>query len=133
MPAMNRKTFLQWLAGVATLGGQAKALIPAGQPRAVGLKDLDPSLAHWLSLPKIPVLKAGDEKTRWLIAAMLNRWTVEFVYTAGSEPGRIRTVSPGLVFTTDSWGPVYVQEFCNVRNEERVFRVDRILPGCIMN
>ena len=133
MPGMNRKTFLQWLGGIAAFGTPSKMLDAGGQPSAMSLEDLDPSLLHWLRQPRIPVLEAVDEKTRWLIAATLNRWTVDFVYTGGSEPGRSRTVSPGLVFRVDSSGPVYIQGYCHVRNEERVFRVEHILPGWIMN
>lgn len=93
----------------------------------------DPRLRAWLRQPRLPVLDSSHPQVRLFVWAMLERKPVEFIYLGGSTPGQKRTVSPGLVFKLDELGPVYVAGFCHARGEERVFRIDRVLPVASLN
>jgi predicted DNA-binding transcriptional regulator YafY len=93
----------------------------------------DEALAEWLALPRIPVLASEDPVVVSMINAMLARRNVEFVYYGGSSPGSRRLVSPGLVFALDEWSSIYVAGYCHTRQEERVFRCDRIMPLEMLN
>lgn len=130
---MNRKSFLQWLTGFVAVGSHAKAIATPSTPSIRSPGKIDPTLLRWMSLPRIPVLESEDEKVTWLVSAMLKRQSVEFIYLGGSEPGKRRMVSPGLLFRTESLGSTYVQGFCHRRGEERVFRVDKILSTDMAN
>ena len=125
---MNRKTFLQFLTSFVAIGTQAKAATP--MTPIPSPERMDPALLHWMSLPRIPVMESDDDKVTWLVKAMLQRQSVEFIYQGGSNRGERRLVSPGLLFETEGLESTYVQGFCHQRGEMRVFRIDRILmPG----
>lgn len=129
---INRKSFLQIIAALFPAGLAAEsALQPRGEksyaPTDATL-ELPPELAEWLALPRIPVMASEDPVVAWMTNAMLTRRKVEFVYYGGSTPSARRVVSPGLVFVLDEWSPIYVAGYCHLRQEERVFRRDRIMP-----
>ena len=68
------------------MGGQAKAINLTESSPIIAPDDLDSALAHWLRLPRIPLLESKDDKTRWLLAAMLNRISGEIpARTVGAE------------------------------------------------
>lgn len=86
-------------------------------------------LREWMRRPRIPVLKSADPKAGWLT---LRGGTVEFRYDGGSEPGEARRVSPALVFHLQDSQALYLAGYCHRRQQERVFRVDKIQPAVEM-
>jgi hypothetical protein len=90
--------------------------------------ELDPWLREWLRQPRIPVLESAEPVVVGMIDAALRGEEVEFTYFGGSEPGRPRRISPGMVFHLEGSDVLYVSGFCHCRKQERVFRVDRIGP-----
>jgi predicted DNA-binding transcriptional regulator YafY len=95
--------------------------------------EADLAALAWALRARIPVLDSEDPTVRWVLRAMVAREKIGVVYLGGSDPGRRREISPGFVFELGDDGPVYVSGFCHMRQEERVFRVDRLLPACVLN
>ena len=130
---MNRKSFLYlFTAWFPTVVVAKQALKPPGSnPTLAAAATFDMptgALLDWLAARRIPVLQSGDPVVAWMIRAMLRREKIEFVYYGGCSPGARRVISPGLVFTLDEWSPTYVAGYCHLRQEERVFRRDRVMP-----
>lgn len=65
-----------------------------------------------------PILRELEEST-------VNELSIEIEYhTSNEEQSKYRTIDPyGLVYWSNKW---YVVGFCHMRNEIRIFRVDRI-------
>jgi hypothetical protein len=136
---ISRHTFLGILGGLGAalkqasgqLNGDHQGVAEAGCGAGIHLPE--GALIQWLLMPRIPVLASADPVVRCFIAAALARRKVEFIYFGGSTPGTRRLVSPGLVFRVAAIGPVYVSGFCHLRQEERVFRLDRVMPAASVN
>jgi hypothetical protein len=138
---LPRRSFFEFLASLTITPFAVAAGVPdvsvstpdLGKMSLPAFDSPDSALLEWLSKPRIPVLETEDHQTAVFIWAMLNRKKVDFIYLGGSTPGKRRIVSPGLVFRLEEWGPVYISGFCHLRGEERVFRVDRVMPSAIVN
>ena len=106
---------------------------------ALGLEPLHPeefpaeSLFEWMIGPRIPIWASSEPLIRQMITAVMRRARTSFIYLGGSEPWRLRTISPELVFRTDDIGPLYVSGYCHARGEVRVFRFDRMLAATVLN
>jgi predicted DNA-binding transcriptional regulator YafY len=87
---------------------------------------IDDDLQYWQSLPRLPLYVSEDPFVQALIATMKARERFTFIYLGGSTPGSIRHISPGLVFMLEEFPYVYVMGYCHLRQEERVFRLDRM-------
>ncbi|MFX1487300.1 MAG: WYL domain-containing protein, partial [Promethearchaeota archaeon] len=61
-------------------------------------------------------LKVAIQEAQWL----------EIVYMGGTTPGEKRLVRPLELFKVDGYTDVYLRAYCSTRQEERVFRLDRI-------
>jgi hypothetical protein len=61
-------------------------------------------------------LKSAIREARWL----------EFIYIGGTTPGNKRRVKPLELFKVDGYTEVYLRAYCSTRQEERIFRLDRI-------
>ena len=90
-------------------------------------------LFQWMTQPRTPLLASIEPLLRQLIAAVMRRDRTAFVYMGGTVPGRVRMVSPNLVFQLYGTGPVYVSGYCHERKEARVFRFDRMLAATVWN
>lgn len=127
---LSRKAFL------AALGGLVPGLsfgpeLAATKPRVLAcFADLGPpiedDLEFWHSLPRLPVRESENSVVQALIEVMKAGEKFEFAYMGGSSPGAIRRISPGLVFMVLEFPHVYVMGYCHRRQQERVFRVDRM-------
>jgi len=51
---------------------------------------------------------------------------INIYYSGGSTPGESRKICPIKIFTVDGYDNYYVEAFCDKRNENRTFRVDRM-------
>ena len=127
---MNRKSFLYLFTALfPTVVVAKQALKPPELPATVATFDMPSGvLLDWLVAHRIPVLQSGDPVVAWMIKAMLRREKIEFIYYGGCSPGARRVISPGLVFTLNEWSHTYVAGYCHLRQEERVFRRDRVMP-----
>lgn len=130
---MNRMSFLYLIASLFPAGVEGKQTLgsPLSSPDPAKDTPLEmpaTELPEWLAFPRVPVLKTEDPVVAWMIGAMLKRQKIEFVYYGGSNAGARRVVSPGSIFTLDEWSPIYVAGYCHLRQEERVFRRDLIMP-----
>lgn len=95
-------------------------------------------LEEWLSRPIQPVLdhldmtgRIHEEIINWahLRKAMHRRSSLTIHYHGGTEPGRLRRITPALVFhklDDDGIPPLYVLAWCHLRKEHRTFRLDRM-------
>jgi len=124
---MDRRSFLELIGGlgVSTLADTHRGL-EGTKVRLPTWEFPDEELFQWLKRPRIPVLESPDPVAQFFVGAMFDRGRVEFNYDGGSEPGMRRVVSPGLIFELEEGGPVYFQGYCHTRNEERIFRMDRV-------
>lgn len=90
-------------------------------------------LARWKRMSKRPIdrdLLEEDDLGLRLAYAIQQGLKVEILYSGGSQPLQRRIVKPGEMFERD--GYFYVQGFCNLRNEKRTFRLDRIVGARIL-
>lgn len=126
---LSRARFSQTIASL--MGSLPGSDSMASQPRILAcLPELGPpiddDLKYWQSLPRLPLYVSEDPFVQALIETMRARERFTFIYLGGSTPGGIRQISPGLVFMLDEFPHVYVMGYCHLRQEERVFRLDRM-------
>lgn len=98
---------------------------------SLSLKERD--LARWKRMAKKPIDRDSlqdDDLGLRLAYAIQQGLKVEMLYTGGSQPLHRRIVKPREMFERD--GYVYVRGFCNLRNEKRTFRLDRIVGTRIL-
>lgn len=149
---IDRKTFLQFLAGLAAAPlsaiGAAPSLLPgqtppASQTMAMGSEGgaiptstpitaiaLPPEpevwLQEWLAAARIPLLTSDDPTERFFLQALRSKQPVPFAYFGGAEPGAIREVHPVLLYRVAGYLSAYLTAYCLERQEIRTFRLDRI-------
>ena len=130
---LTRKQFLAALTILTTL--PAKLLAFPFKPDTTPLKQttrpnaplrLGPWLADWRLCTRVPVFESVHPTAQRLILATLRHELLTFRYWGGRTPGTIRSVSSGLVFQAGGYGPMYMSGYCHLRQQERVFRVDRV-------
>jgi predicted DNA-binding transcriptional regulator YafY len=85
-----------------------------------------PWLADWRRVRWMPVYESVHPTAQRLILAAMRNEKILLRYWGGNTPGRLRSVSPGVVFQVCGRGPLYVAGYCHLRRAERVFRVDRV-------
>jgi predicted DNA-binding transcriptional regulator YafY len=127
---LSRKTFLGALGGLVPglVVGQELAV---AKPRVLAcFAELGPpmedDLEFWLSRPRVPVRESENTLVQALIEAVKAGEKFQFIYLGGSSAGEVREISPGLVFMLEEFPQVYVMGYCHRRQQERVFRVDRM-------
>jgi hypothetical protein len=121
---LNRKHFLAAIMGLmATPWALSLGLM---KRRTGAAPAVEPWLAHWRQLPRHPHWDICDSAAASFIDAALRGETIEFYYDGGATPGQRRKISPGLIFSVEDGGELYVSGYCHERQEERVFRLDRI-------
>lgn len=150
---IDRKTFLQFLAGLAAAPlsaiGVAPSLhpgqtAPAPHPMGAGLEGevaipastqitaitLLPEpelwLQEWLAAARIPLLTSDDPTERFFVRAIGLKHPVPFAYFGGAQPGAIRDVHPVLLYRISGYPSAYLTAYCLERHEIRTFRLDRI-------
>ncbi len=93
----------------------------------------DEQLFAWLIQPRNPVLASDCPLAAQFIEAMLTGKPIRFIYTGGSDPGAMRTVSVSFIFQHEQDGAIYVAGFCHERAANRVYALDRIISGLSWN
>lgn len=83
-------------------------------------------LQDWRERPHLPVWIIDEEPGAQIMLAMLKHVAAQFFYLGGSTPGQVRTVRPLEIFRVECEGPIYVRAWCETRQAERTFRMDRI-------
>jgi very-short-patch-repair endonuclease len=83
-------------------------------------------LSDWQELPRQPVTESADPKVRHVLAAAQAGTPIHIKYMGGSTPGKKRHITPIHLFTVEGYSGVYVEALCHLREEERVFRLDKI-------
>jgi len=78
----------------------------------------------WLNEPRNPVGSSGDPVTARLLQAVSLSETLPIRYFGGSEPGQERRIKPLEVFERADM--MYVEAYCEARNETRCFKICRI-------
>lgn len=84
------------------------------------------SMDNWKELPRFPVSKSSDRSTASLISASQQANPIPFYYFGGSSPRQLRLVSVESVFRHQNSPHTYINAYCHLRREHRVFRVDKI-------
>ncbi len=110
---LTRKAFLRWFTLAFTfpcVGWKPTGSQPSFHRRE--LVKLDPWLREWMRQPRIPVLESKESEVARLIDAALRGEEIKFTYFAGSQPGRPRRISPGMVFHLEGSEVLYVAGFC---------------------
>ena len=84
-------------------------------------------LVDWESLPKRKVASSSNPITQRILAVVKAKGRVQIQYSGGGK-NTIRWIKPKRVFTVQSarWPGEYVEAFCELRNENRVFEVQHI-------
>ena len=127
----------------------------ASGPAPSGSVAPPPWLAEWLRLPMLPVVSEADlegchDQHVLNVASRIRAGfgggeALVFRYHGGSEPGRVRSVLPVLLFRkfdpagsdggtkplVTTPGPIYLLAHCRIREAARTFRLDRmaLVPG----
>lgn len=101
--------------------------------RLTGLRELgchEPELANWQAVRRVPVTSSSDALESWFLNAIHAQRTVEFTYLGGSQIGSKRRVRPEALFRIEGFPTVYLAGFCETRQADRTFRLDRVIvPG----
>lgn len=92
-----------------------------------GIKELFDELQSITRQPnRIPLNESTEPFVALLLEAVRNHQPVEFKYWGGREPGRLRCITPTLVFRYDDQGPIYVSGHCHLREQERTFLLEKM-------
>jgi len=83
-------------------------------------------LIAWQAAEREPVFFSDEPHVWRMFAAAWQRGTVEFTYWGGSTPGLPRRVTSEVVFIVAGSTGIYVEGYCQLRAERRVFRLDRV-------
>lgn len=86
----------------------------------------DHRLAAWQTAERAPVYFSDNPHIWRMLAAAWQRGTIEFRYWGGTTPGAWRRVTPEAVFTVRGYAGIYVVGECQLRSEQRTFRLDRV-------
>ncbi len=130
---LTRKSFLHALAALSTAplatgGGET---LGSGLPRQVVPEiPLPPepelSLREWQAAGRTPILNSEEPVERFFIRALRLNQSVDFTYAGGSSFGAQRRVHPVLLYRVEGYPASYVTGFCELRQEIRTFRLDRV-------
>ncbi len=84
-------------------------------------------LKNWKNAKQTLVRSSRDPHIKQLLEASENGEFVEITYYGGSTPGETRSIMPIRLFTVKGYGKsVYIEAFCEQRQENRVFHMDRL-------
>ncbi len=95
-----------------------------GQPSETGLE-------RWKSARRVPIRRSHDEYLQELINAVEEGRRFEFRYYGGSDPFKIRRLSPTAIyrvegFCADDPNGIYVTGYCHDRGCARTFLLARM-------
>lgn len=96
----------------------------------------EPSLEEWSNLPRSKVRwndleQIPDRVGRRIASAAKKGQQVEIVYSGGENPQSRRTIRPIEALNISEM--IYIRAYCFFRQEERTFRLDRILSARIID
>jgi predicted DNA-binding transcriptional regulator YafY len=83
-------------------------------------------LYAWKSSSKTDLGSLADPTAIRLLEAAADGEFVDIIYDGGSTPGATRSIQPKNLFKVAGYGEVYVEAYCELREENRVFRLDRL-------
>ncbi len=115
---MQRSQFLSSLLAIPFLSVLALARLtvpPASSSRNFRIS-CEPK--DWLRLPRIPAWE-GQGDAAYVLRVIQEGTKLRFHYAGGSTPGRLRCVTPDLLFRISPQGPLYFSAFCYERGAMR--------------
>jgi len=83
--------------------------------------EIEPGPLHWAPARDAPLRFPIEPRRRALAAAVRYHWTVDIVYFDDEGNRTERTISP-----LQMRGEYYVRAFCQLRQDDRTFRLDRM-------
>lgn len=87
----------------------------------------DPELlARWRQAQRRLVLESSDATVSRLLQAIHAGERIDVRYSAVSDAGALRALTPGAVFTVEGYPEVYLSAFCHERQAIRTFAVSRM-------
>jgi len=92
------------------------------------------SLEFWKRLPRYPVRTQelmSNTIGQQLLVALKNGHQLEITYAGRDKPVSKRTICP--LEAASVAGVIYIRAYCLLRQEERTFRLDRILNALILD
>lgn len=127
---IGRRSFFQRLAAllaIPLLSGKIAAKLGLEDEPPVDLPTEDELwLAEWQAASRMPICDSQDPKERRLLRAMRLQEPVQFIYHGGTAPGEKRRVRPALLFRVEGYTAAYLTGYCEIREENRTFRLDRV-------
>lgn len=84
-------------------------------------------LKDWKSAPQKKVRSSRDPIIKRLLEAGKDGEFLDIVYSGGSTPGATRSVMPIKLFKVRGYDDsIYLEAFCDLREDNRVFRLDKL-------
>ena len=87
----------------------------------------DVSLHRWQAGFRLPLTHARDRKEQSVLEAVRENRPLSFTYLDGDESSTSRHVHPLFVFYVEGFAGSYLTAYCQLRQEVRTFRLDRML------
>jgi len=108
------------------VGAAATAPLPTAPLPAPCMQPGPDELDAWRRATRRLVLHSDDPKQRRLAAAAHAGARLRVRYLGGTEPGRVREITPGALFTVEGYPGVYLDAHCHERAAARTFAVERL-------
>ena len=87
----------------------------------------DVSLHRWQAGFRLPLTHARDRKEQTVLEAVRENRPLSFMYVDEDKGSTNRHVHPLFVFYVEGFAGSYLTAFCQLRQEVRTFRLDRML------
>lgn len=105
------------------------ALLPtqahASSPTAIELP-ADVQVDPWSDTSREFVVTSNDPTIKELLTSAQANSMISFYYFGGSTPRRLRKVRVDHVFRVSTTSHTYVRAYCQLREDYRIFRADKI-------
>ena len=87
----------------------------------------DVSLHRWQAGFRLPLTHARDRKEQTVLEAVRENRPLSFMYVDEDQSSTNRHVHPLFVFYVEGFAGSYLTAYCQLRQEVRTFRLDRML------
>lgn len=138
-PARMRFNRYPLFRALKSIVGWAKPAKPKSKPAAPAILKIAPcrpviilpkpdlSLHRWQAGFRLPLTHARDRKEQSVLEAVRDNRPLTFVYLGEEESTTSRHVHPLFLFYVEGFAGSYLTAFCQLRQEVRTFRLDRML------
>lgn len=132
----NRYPFLRALKSLVGWSKPAKTKPAPTQPAHLKIAPCRPviilprpdvSLHRWQAGFRLPLTHARDRKEQTVLEAVRENRPLSFKYLDEDESSTSRHVHPLFVFYVEGFAGSYLTAYCQLRQEVRTFRLDRML------